>query len=233
MKATAVVDKPYTAYQASGHELAVRRSARREQRITKMNWLEKHVSSRVLFAVGLACVPAFLLQEALIVKACQAFLFALLCLVSGKRLKIAASAIVLASVTFFNLLVPNGKLLFRVGFLAVTDGAMKSGLVRGLTVTGLFYMSSFCVRRDLKFPGRFGSLLGRTFYYYNLLLQARGFKPKEIIKSLDRILQQAYLDDTTHEQLPRGRTSVPGYLLLLILVLVNWGLAAASLLGAI
>jgi len=124
------------------------------------DWFERHVASTHLFLSGLVVIPSFVLQRSLLLKSLCIFLYAVLCFVLRRRtrpvLSVIRSVILVICITLAHLLTPAGKILVRVGGFPITSLALESGLYRGLTLAGLFYISSFYIRRDIRLPGTVG-----------------------------------------------------------------------------
>ena len=182
-------------------------------------------------------MAAFLFQENVAAKAGQVLVFAVLGLMDGKRIRVLVSLVLMSTVVFANLLVPDGRVLWNLGIMAVTDEALRGGVFRGLTVLGLLFLSRLCISPRLELTGRFGNLLSRTFYFYSLLLQAKDFQARRPIASLDRILLRAWQTASEPAERPAsagvplsGRTSAAGWGALAGLVSVNLALALLSVL---
>ena len=176
---------------------------------------------------GLLILPAFLLQPDPRYKALLALVFAGLSLFSGKKLQPLYFLMMVTSITFFNLLVPWGRVLFRVGPLTITEGALTRGLLKSFTLIGLVFLSLFTVRKELRLPGRLGGLVTRVFYYLDRIFEVRGrLDPRNVTASLDTLLLSVYD--------PGGRAPEPdretdrhtpgGTLLLVLLVAGSWAL---------
>ena len=201
--------------------------------MTPDDWMRKNISSSLIFAAGLLLIPAFILQSQILIRSLQLVFFMMLSLFSGKRLRLVRSMIFVVFVTLFNLLNPAGRVMFTIGSFAVTEQALKGGLFKAMTFLGLFYISSFSVRRDIPLRGIPGFLASRTFGYFNLLLQERALKPKRLVESLDQILLNTYscspeaLPDTNSES--SSQTSAGGYVAVAFLVALNWCLTILSL----
>ena len=196
------------------------------------DWMLEHIASTHLFLAGLAVIPAFLFQKNLIVRAAVILLFIVLCLVSGKSVKPGYSLVILLTIALFSLLTPMGKVLFRVAGLPVTDRALLMGGYRGLTVVGLFYVSRFCIRKDLELPGKIGGLLSRTLSYFHRFLEQGFPDPRHPVQSLDRILMNTYGKPET-EASPRTSTSVSGGLFILCLLLLVWTATGLNMAGVV
>ncbi len=197
------------------------------------DWMRKNISSSLIFAVGLLLIPAFILQSQILIRSLQLAFFMMLSLFSGKRLRLVRSIIFVVFVTLFNLLNPAGRVMFTIGSFAVTEQALKGGLFKAMTFLGLFYVSSFSVRRDIPLRGTPGFLVSRTFGYFNLLLQERTLRPKRLVESLDQLLLRTYscspeaIPDASRE--PGSQTSAGGYAAVAFLVALNWCLTILSL----
>ncbi len=90
-------------------------------------------------------------------------------------------------------------------------------------MAGLFYISCFYVRRDIRLPGTIGMLLGRIFYYFNLLVRRSSLDPRKPIESIDRILVETY-GHGQEEGSSDSRTSTGGYFVLSLLLALGWSL---------
>ena len=193
--------------------------------------LQKHISSKLLFLAGLLIIPAFLLQSSLAVRAAEVALFMLLCGLTGKTLRPGLSLVIIVTAAVFHVLSPVGRVLFQIGQFPVTAGSLERGALRGLTVVGLFYLSRFVVRDDLRFPGKFGDLIGRSLRIYRILLEERTLDPRKPIRSLDRILLRTYSRSMTKEAATAGLSTFWGVVFLLLLTAGFWFLTALSLSG--
>lgn len=75
-------------------------------------------------------------------------------------------------VTSFQLLTPNGKILFSIGNFNITLGALKSGLIKSGILIFLQLFSKLIVSLNIKFPGKAGSFLTDVFFIYDKLTDA-------------------------------------------------------------
>jgi heptaprenyl diphosphate synthase len=178
-------------------------------------------------------IPAFLFQPSLAVRAAQVLLFATLARLAGKKIKWLYFVIMVASITFFNLITPIGQVLFNVGPFVVTAGALRSGVLKGITIVGLVFISLFSIRPDLRLPGRLGGLIGRVFYYFEEIIDGkRRIEARRLIGSIDDVLESLFQPGRTigaEGAGPSVRTDRLGALFLVSVVALNWGL----LLGAV
>jgi heptaprenyl diphosphate synthase len=136
----------------------------------------------------MACVPAFLLQNHLLFLGIQTVLVFVFALFQGKKIRILPPVILLVTITGLHLFSPIGKVLVSLGRISITSGALFFGLIKALTVIGLVYLSRGTVRSDVRIPGRFGAVIGRTFYYFNTITETWRRIPKQnIVERLDRL----------------------------------------------
>jgi heptaprenyl diphosphate synthase len=148
-----------------------------------------------LFIAGLFFMLIFLFTPSLVFKALQFLLFWLLAWLSGKRGRPLTGFLLTAGIIFFNLLVPYGRVLVQFGPLAVTQGALLSGLRRALTLEGLILLSGAFIRPDLRLPGAFGDLLGESFRMFALLEERKTvFTRRRIIEGIDELMLELELD---------------------------------------
>lgn len=116
-----------------------------------------------------------------------------LALLAGKRVSLGYFAFLVASVILFNLFLPVGRVWVNLGPVPITEGAFFLGLGKGMTFAGLVFFSLASISRDLKLPGRFGALWGKTFAWYEQLMdQRRALKPRALLMSIDRLLERLY-----------------------------------------
>ncbi len=164
---------------------------RRTLRRRRKDFIGLHVSASLRFWAAAAALPPFFFIESLVFKSALTALFAVLAVCAGKRIRWGYFAVLLFSIVFFHLLIPVGRVLAEIGPLRITDGALKSGLMRGVTLIGMVFLSVAAVRPELELPGRFGGLLGRTFFHFESLLEWRGaIDRKDFFGSLDRLLME-------------------------------------------
>lgn len=163
---------------------------------------------------------------------------------TGKRISPSYFAFLVGTIVLFHLFLPVGKVWFRLGPWAVTEGAFFLGLGKGFTFSGLVFFSLASISRDLRLPGRFGALWGQTFSWYEQLMdQRRALKPRALLMSIDRLLERLYPTrpgtvaagtvmtradhDQSGDQTPRRATSLGGWVLVVAtlvpsLVLLVW-----------
>lgn len=194
----------------------------------------KYVGAGSRFTAGMLMLPPYLLIEGLLYKTLLAAFFACLALLAGKRLRWGYFLVLIASVTFFHLLSPWGRVLFEIGPFPITIGALEGGLTRGITLVGMVFLSVAAVRPELELPGRLGGLLGRTFYYFDSILEGKKrLSRRNFFNSLDALLLERFnperenLQETTvidGTELPSGPPPGPaqGWLTAVLVALIPW-----------
>ncbi|NNM66418.1 MAG: hypothetical protein HKM06_00250 [Spirochaetales bacterium] len=159
----------------------------------------------------------------------------LLARLAGKRVSLLYFAFLTLSITLFQIFLPFGRVLFRLGSFALTEGALSEGLLKGVTLSGLVFLSLAAVSKNLIFPGRLGALWGKTFTYYERLLEVRkSLNARGLFSSLDTILEAQFPTEspTRTPSLPQERnfasTTLTGWVVITGTTLVS-GLTAVWL----
>jgi hypothetical protein len=195
-------------------------------------FMRSNTTPRLLFVCGALVFPSFLLQQDIVIRAFQVLLFICLCALSGRRVRPLQYLVVAAGIVIFNLVIPTGRVLLAVAGLPVTEGALKSGLLKATAMTGLIALSQFSIRSDLHIPGRIGGLLGRSlFYFERIMSDRRKVDRRDIIGSIDALLLEVHrapAPDETRASSP-SRSTARGFVALSILVALNWGALVVSL----
>lgn len=158
-------------------------------------WMLRHLSAGTLLVAGMLVLPAYLLQEHIVVRAAQVVLFAILTVLAGKRLQWLYFFSIAAAIIVFHLFAPNGRVLLELGPLQVTGGALYAGGFKALTIVGLVFISLTSVRADLVLPGRLGSLAGRLFWSFEQIMERRSTMTlRNAARSVDDLLLSLYDD---------------------------------------
>lgn len=106
---------------------------------------------------------------------------------------LTSSFVLLLSIIFFSLLVPNGKLLFSIGSFKITQESLFLGLRRGLILILSVYISKIVVSKLPPLNGRFGKFINMIFLYFKELTSfEKENSGKNILKKLDSHLINVY-----------------------------------------
>jgi hypothetical protein len=187
----------------------------------KKEWIQKNISPNLLLLSGVLLIITFIFQKNLMVKAVQVLLFMFFTFLAGNKIKLLNSFLILTFIVFFNLLTPAGRVLFYFGIFPVTELALSNGIIKGLTFIGLFYISKSFISRNINFPGTFGRLISRTFYYLNELTREKSSSMKEPIKSLDEIMLKVYYSPNKTGITDFVTTSPQGITFISALIIIN------------
>jgi heptaprenyl diphosphate synthase len=133
-------------------------------------------------------------------------------------------------IVIFNLIIPYGQVLFSVGAFKITLGALMTGIHRAVTLQGLIMLSRISIRPDLKIPGSFGSLIGESFRYFNLITESRPrISRKNLLYDINNLmieLSEAAPNITVAEpvgtEVLSQKTKPLGFVILAIIVILSW-----------
>ncbi|WP_319476248.1 hypothetical protein [Marispirochaeta aestuarii] len=177
------------------------------------------------FVWGLLLLLSFLFIQGLLPRFAMVILFALMARAAGKRIKFSYFIILTSSIALFNLLTPWGEVLYSPGGFDITRGALIAGLTKGITISGLVFVSLFSVSRDLKLPGRFGRLLGRSFYYFeSLYSHKRKIHRRSFFSDIDGILLDLFPSENVPDGEDRFRRTTP---LGVLVIMLSFGITGA------
>ncbi|HKK64385.1 MAG TPA: hypothetical protein VJ967_00925, partial [Clostridia bacterium] len=191
------------------------------------------VTPLVRLITGLLMIPPFILQPQIAFKGAHILLFGLASLYLGKRVRIIPGVMIAAAVTGAQLLTPLGEVLTYIGSFPITAGALQQGLLRGLNLVGLVYLSRYAVSPGLPIPGKLGALLYRVFYYFEELTAYRVVRDKSIgfwgnikqaLMGIDGFLLELSLPAAGASEGRGAKQAMPGGSTHLILPLVGVGL---------
>ncbi|TFG64929.1 MAG: hypothetical protein E4H36_01575 [Spirochaetales bacterium] len=194
------------------------------------------VSSRLFFLTALVCLPAFLLLDSFPVKLILTAGYILLTILLGRGFRLMPNIAVFISITVLNLFSPFGKVLLSLGPFTLTQGALQNGMAKSVTFIGLIYLSRVSVRRDLRFPGKLGSMLARTLGYFDMITQtwkltgtAGGRKrggAAAVIERLDRLFTAVFsrMEEGQIAAAVRTGTNWKGYVWAAGFLACHWGL---------
>lgn len=180
-----------------------------------------------LAAAGLAVAAALLFQPRLapragILAGAMAFSW-----VTGRKVPVLGTALVIAGIIGANLLVPVGRVLASWGPIRVTETALMEGLEKAVTFEALIYVSKATIRSDLRIPGRAGNLIGSALRCYERILETRiKLKRTTFFRDLDEILlgiysEELFVDRNRPSRVPAGRGSA-GTVLLVLAAAAAW-----------
>ena len=195
-------------------------------------WCMENITSRELAIAGLCMAPALLLNPDSKTRICQFVLFWCLAWLSGKKNNLLITVSVMLGIVFFNLLVPYGELLFAIGPVKITSGALWAGIHRAVTLEALIMLSRCCVRRDLSLPGLFGEVTGEALRFFAILTsEIKTIKQRNWIDRLDELLIKIENEKPKEKKTEPGkvlnspglhRSVIPGRIMLVAALILAW-----------
>jgi heptaprenyl diphosphate synthase len=192
--------------------------------------------SRLLCVAGFIMMAAFLFNPSTIARIIQFLLFCLFTWLAGKKNNPIITLMIMMVIVLFNLIVPYGEELFRIGSFRITEGALWGGIHRAVTLEGLIMLSRFSIRRDLKLPGTFGALISESFQMLEKINERKGMiTRKNIIGGIDQLMMELSAYEET--LLPEGaapkrsvqgssvqKQSLLGIIILLLVCIMIWSI---------
>lgn len=193
--------------------------------------LSPFLNPRFRFWTGLCLIPGYLLLDGITSRVAALVLFGILAVLAGKRIRVGYFLVLTTSIVFFHLLRPLGRTITSIGPLIITSDAFQTGLMKALTLFGLILISQFSVSHSLQLPGRIGSILSRTFLYFEKILDGKKMiRPRNFIATLDRALigiSRSEIEDQDEEAVKSLRSTPRSILIgtsyFLLLNVAVWG----------
>ncbi|OQB96590.1 MAG: Heptaprenyl diphosphate synthase component I [Spirochaetes bacterium ADurb.Bin110] len=177
------------------NKASMRKSIQNQARIARRERYEKYMEPWIAAVLGAAIAIFFLLQKGIVLKLLYLILFVFWTWISGKRFSLISTFAVIAGIILANLLIPSGRVLFKIGPFVITEFALIDGFSKALTFEGLMYLSKAAIMSGLRFPGRFGAIIAQAFRYYDHIIEYRGkIHPKTIVQDIDNLLQTMSID---------------------------------------
>jgi heptaprenyl diphosphate synthase len=185
---------------------------------------ERHFDAASLCLFGILILPAFLFNNNLQFRIVQFLGLWFLCWLAGKKNNPLMTLLVIFGIVVFNLMAPHGRLLFSLGTIKITSGALVTGLQRAVTLEGLIMLSRFSIRRDLKIPGGFGELIAESFRFFALITDSKKkIRRKNFMEDIDRLMIE--LSEKKPEPRAEAMSPVnraPGFIILVSLGILFW-----------
>jgi heptaprenyl diphosphate synthase len=175
-------------------------------------------------------MPALLFNPDTAYRIAQCLFFWFLAWLTGKKNNLGLTLIVLFGIIAFNLLVPYGRVLVSWGGFRITEGALMAGVRRAVTLEGLVMLSRAAIRHDLRFPGRFGALIGESFRLLALIRDRKqSITRKNWMGDLDRLMiELSEAPVGTGPAATAHRTARSGVIILILVSAIPWLLWAGA-----
>jgi len=182
----------------NNHTTASKRrdSARATRRAARRQRYEAMLAPNIAASLGVALAIVFLIQQNILVKAIFLCVFILWTWFAGKRFSLVSTFMVIAGIVLANLLIPSGKVLWKIGPLSITHVALIEGISKALTFEGLMYLSKATILPELHFPGKFGAIIAQAFRYYDRIIEYRGkIHAKTVVRDIDSLMQRVWMSE--------------------------------------
>ena len=184
---------------------------------------ENIFSAKALFLAGLIIMPALLFNPSTEYRVIQFLFFLFLAWLSGKKIDLFLTLLIIIFIVAFNLIIPYGRILFSVGAFKVTSGALLAGVHRAITLSALVMLSKVTVRQDLKFPGSFGQILGESLRMFSIIINKKyRITGKNLISEIDNMMLELSCETVSHPQVNEVKTKPVGVAVLIAVVLLSW-----------
>lgn len=165
------------------------RSWRREVR----SFIVLKTDPRLFFVTGLVGMIAFFLEDQLIPRLLQVAVLGLIATGTGKKIRVSYFLTLFITITAFHVLQPSGRVIWEVFGLRVTQGALRGGAYKALTLIGFVFLSLGMVQPHLNLPGVVGRLLTRLFSSYEAINDhRRKIRSRRFIPIIDGVLFSSY-----------------------------------------
>jgi heptaprenyl diphosphate synthase len=180
-------------------------------------------SAKALCITGLVIMPAFVFNPSTELRVLQFLFFWFLTFLSGRKTKSVFVITAFILIVAFNLLIPYGRILFSIGPLKITSGALAAGIHRAATFQGLIMLSKLCIREDLRLPGAFGKLLGESLRIFSVMMDRKKLiTRKNLFASLDNMIMELSASEIPDYLTKSQRTSFLGFAILVIVAVLSW-----------
>ncbi len=130
---------------AAENKESLRKNIHNQGRIARRKRYEEYMEPWVAAVLGAAIAIFFLLQKGIVVKLLCLILFIFWTWISGKRFSLISTFAVIAGIILANLLIPSGRVIFKIGPFVITEFALIDGFSKALTFEGLMYLSKAAI----------------------------------------------------------------------------------------
>ncbi|MBR6297277.1 MAG: Gx transporter family protein [Treponema sp.] len=85
------------------------------------------------------------------------------------KVRILPPFFIVASIILSNLFLPLGKVLFSIGKLEITQGAIFNGLERSVVLCGFLFFSQLIIDKRMRLPGKLGRFFKKILAVFDML----------------------------------------------------------------
>jgi len=184
---------------------------------------ENYFSAKALFVAGLLIMPALLLIPSTQYRCFQFVFFCVLVLLSGKKINLLVTFPIIMFIIVFNLIIPYGRVLYSVGKIKITSGALEAGVHRAFTLQSFVMLSKVAIRKDLKIPGAFGELLCESLHIFSTIMNKKYKLPKKnVFESIDNLMLELSDISLPAPEEKIIKTKPLGLVILVLVILISW-----------
>ncbi len=179
-------------------------------------------SSLFFLGICLALAVTVVLQNNLVFKCLQSLTFMVMAALTRQKMHAIGTIMLFVSTVLLNLLLREGRMLFMVMSLPVTEEALTRGVSRGLTLVTLFYMSKACLPLGAPFSGPVGRRVSEVLYYTHFFAaHVKRVRFPTLLTDLDRLMCRAEQAARSKKQSPVRQQPVRTYFFIVALLAGN------------
>ncbi len=127
----------------------------------------------IFLFLAILAVLAFALQNSVIILFVEYLSVIIVSLVFKKRVKIIMPLFLIIFVTIFELIVPQGEILFNIGTFNITKLSLLSGLRKSFHFCGLIVISSLYIKNNIDIGNSINPVIRNGFFSFNKLLELK------------------------------------------------------------
>jgi hypothetical protein len=162
-------------------------------------------SSLFLFGYCVALTFTIVLQNNIFIKCLQCLCFLIAAIWMKQKPHILGVTILFFSTIILNLVVREGRVLFSLLALPITEEALYRGLRRGFTIISLFFMSKLLISTHLKLEGIPGRWLASTLSLFHFFTsRMKMIRIRSLTQDLDHLMIMAEKEVFQ----PTGKTTI-------------------------
>lgn len=135
-------------------------------------------------------ILSILFIDNLLILGIATILMYMLQLIAHRKIRIIPPIMLMLSMTMLSLFEPNGKVLYTLGSVALTQGALKLAITKALRLICLLSASQCLSASNPKLKGKFGSYIPLTLAYFSLLSSSFKQTSGSLFSRVDQALER-------------------------------------------
>lgn len=153
------------------------------------------MSTGLLLMVFLWTIPILLVKTVIFIAAI------LLCIAEKQQIRWGYLLSSIMGIMLCYALFPMGRILFSVGGIVITAGALRTGFEKAIIFSTMVYLSRWIMQVHITLPGVFGSILQKSLYLFTVLVELhKRIRPKHFLTDIDELLLSLSFADTLEHQ---------------------------------